>query len=172
MKENQEISDNSKITQKVSTTNLPGSAFSTLFQLDNPQQKAYLKAYVEAGGNKKKAFETARVQPWTVFNWYCNESFRKAYDWVRVYLLEGSMVEKGIEGQSTPQIFFLKNRDSARYRDDNILQRIYLQKQETNFNFIKTEVNEMDNAKLLSTIQDLTKQCQKLKGESEVIDVE
>lgn len=114
----------------------------------------------------------------TLYTWIeTRPTFKKAFEklkalreWAFVSMAEERLISNVNAQKEVSTIFYLKNRYSDRYRDDQVLNRIYLETKELNFNFIKTSVSGMGNAELVVQAKQLTEQLDKLTGK-DVIDV-
>jgi hypothetical protein len=126
-----------------------------------------------------------QIHPYDVFHWeQHNEEFKKIYDDLlskRELLvnnhLEDKLLDNSIKGKEISIIFALKNRIPERYRDDTILNQIYLQTKELNFNFIQTQVNNLNNIQLLDRAKELSGKLEQLtnkpkKVNNTIIDTE
>ena len=72
-------------------------------------------------------------------------------------------------------IFYLKNRMPKKWRDDQVLNQMYLQTKELNFNFIKTSVDSLNSDQLVKKAAELTEKLSNLRDNKDkkvkVIDV-
>ncbi len=73
-------------------------------------------------------------------------------------LLESQLMQNSFSGKEASLIFAIKNRMPENYRDDAILQQLFIKTNQINFNYIKTTVDDKSNVQLIELGRRLTEE--------------
>ena len=119
--------------------------------------------------NITRTLDIASAAP---YSWLVsNEIFADLFEKIRAkrfrafdIAAEDKLADNCVRGREVSLFFYLKNRLSDRWHDDNLLQRIHLDAKNLQFNFIATKYNNMDVDKLSASIDRMSTELSRLKG--------
>ena len=151
----------------------------------SPSQMKLLYELLDSKGNVKGACNKSGVSRQSYYNWSREDVFQVALqktkteiDRRRVLLedfrtkeVEDKLYENAKEGKENSIIFWLKNRDPHRWKNDYIQGQEYTQYIQNNINFLQTEVSDMNNKELIEAAKILTEELSRGKKD-EVTDIE
>lgn len=137
-----------------------------------PAQLAVLVELLESKGNVSTACVKADVSRKTYYNWTGADVFQVALEATkneidrrrdlvedfRTREVEDALYKNATEGKENSIIFYLKNRDPKRWKNDYIQGQEYTQYVQNNNYFLKTEVGDMSNRDLILAAEELAKE--------------
>ena len=80
------------------------------------------------------------------------------------HIAESKLMDNILSSKEVSLLFYLKNAIPDKYRDDTLLNQIYLRTNAVNFNYVKTEVAGLDNEKLVALASSLSSQLKPTEG--------
>ena len=149
-----------------------------------PNQFNVLNELLESKGNVQRACKAADVAVRSYYNWARNDVFQLALQGTKEELkrrrllledyktleVEDALYENAKNGKENSIMFYLKNRDPKRWKNDYIQGQEYTQYTQNNTYYLKTEVGEMSNKQLIEAAKELALEMS--RGNKDVSDKE